>query len=134
MFNSALSACARNRPPLWKPARQLLRDMQRWGVPPTTVSYNAALAAAAAARNWKAALRLMVAMRAEGLRPDTTSFGTALSACERARNLQAACTVLDEARAAEAADIECFNSAISAVARGQGWKAAALSLASQVSG
>jgi len=109
--------------------------MQRWGVPPTTVSYNAALAAAAAAaRNWKAALRLMVAMRAEGLRPDTTSFGTALSACERARNWQAACTVLDEARAAEAADIECFNSAISAVARGQGWKAAALSLASQVSG
>ena len=39
VFNSALSACARNRPPLWKPARQLLRDMQRWGVPPTTVSY-----------------------------------------------------------------------------------------------
>ncbi|KOO25776.1 conserved unknown protein [Chrysochromulina tobinii] len=124
VFNSALSACARNRPPLWKPARQLLRDMQRWGVPPTTVSYNAALAAAAAARNWKAALRLMVAMRAEGLTPDTTSFGTALSACERARNWQAARTVLDEARAAEAADIECFNSAISAVARGQGWKAA----------
>jgi len=124
VFNSALSACARNRPPLWKPARQLLREMQRWGVTPTTVSYNAALAAAAAARNWKAALRLMVAMRAEGLTPDTTSFGTALSACERARNWQAARTVLDEARAAEAADIECFNSAISAVARGQGWKAA----------
>lgn len=125
VFNrDALSAYARNRPPLWKPVRQMPREMQRWGVPPTTVSYNAALAAAAAARNWKAALRLMVAMRAEGLTPDTTSFGTALSACERARNWQAARTVLDEARAAEAADIECFNSAISAVARGQGWKAA----------
>ena len=28
VLNSALSAYARNRPPLWKPARQLLRDMQ----------------------------------------------------------------------------------------------------------
>ena len=35
----SLSAYARNRPPLWKPVRQMPRDMQRWGVPPTTVSY-----------------------------------------------------------------------------------------------
>eukprot|EP00900_Chrysochromulina_parva_P007496 jgi/Chrpa1/16748/Chrysochromulina_OHIO_Genome00021632-RA len=40
VFNRvALSAYARNRPPLWKPVRQMPRDMQRWGVPPTTVSY-----------------------------------------------------------------------------------------------
>ena len=45
-----------------------------------------------------------------------------LHASARARNRQAARTVLDEARASEAADIECFNSAFSAVARGQGWK------------
>ena len=55
---------------------------------------------------------------------EPTSFGTAASACEHARNRQAARTALVEARASEAADIECFNSAISAVARGQGWKAA----------
>ena len=53
---------------------------------------------------------------------EPTSFGTAASACEHARNRQAARTALVEARASEAADIECFNSAISAVARGQGWK------------
>ncbi len=40
VFNrDALSAFARNRPPLWKPVRQMPREMQRWGVPPTTVSY-----------------------------------------------------------------------------------------------
>ena len=39
VFNSALSAYARNRPPLRTPARKLPRDMQRWGFPPTTVSY-----------------------------------------------------------------------------------------------
>ncbi len=39
VFNrDALSAYARNRPPLWKPVRQMPREMQRWGVPPTTVS------------------------------------------------------------------------------------------------
>jgi hypothetical protein len=35
VFNSALSAYARNRPRLRKPARKLPRDMQSWGVPPT---------------------------------------------------------------------------------------------------
>ena len=45
-----------------------------------------------------------------------------LHASARARNRQAARTALVEARASEAADIECFNSAFSAVARGQGWK------------
>ena len=40
VFNrDALSAYARNRPPLWKPVRQMPREMQRWGVPPTTVSF-----------------------------------------------------------------------------------------------
>ena len=39
VLNSALSAYARNRPPLRTPARKLPRDMQRWGFPPTTVSY-----------------------------------------------------------------------------------------------
>ena len=32
VFNrDALSAYARNRPPLWKPVRQMPREMQRWG-------------------------------------------------------------------------------------------------------
>ena len=37
VLNSAVSAYARNRPPLRTPARKLPRDMQRWGFPPTTV-------------------------------------------------------------------------------------------------
>lgn len=119
-YNSALTACARNRPPQWRPARQLLRNMKRWGIERTTVSYNAALAAAAAARNARAARRLLEAMAEEGARADVASYGTTIAACERARDWRGAVAVLRQAQAADCADLDCFNSAISAVARGRG--------------
>jgi len=50
VFNrDALSAYARNRPPLWKPVRQMPREMQRWGAVAAAAATVAAAPAAAAA-------------------------------------------------------------------------------------
>ncbi len=94
--------------------------MKLWGVERTTVSFNAALAAAAAARNAGAARRLLEAMAEEGVSPDAASYGTAIAACDRARDWRGAVVVLRQAQAAGRVDLEGFNSAISAVARGRG--------------
>jgi pentatricopeptide repeat domain-containing protein 1 len=116
-YNAALHACARGG--VWRPARTVLRDMQRYGVRPNVRSFNAAIAAASAARRWKSALRLLDAMAEQHVRPNNATYGTVIAACERSRQWRSALNVLASARAAAAADLGAYNSAISAVARGR---------------
>lgn len=64
-------------------ALDLLREMEKRGVAPNVITYNAALRACAEARALPRALALADELRGKGLRPTVVTHGTLMTACER---------------------------------------------------
>ena len=64
--------------------------MQREGVQPNTMTYNALLSACANDGRWEEALALLQEMKDGGCQPDMVSFNAAHEACQNAGRWEAA--------------------------------------------
>ena len=58
-------------------------EMQRQGINPDAISFNAAMAACLKGGEYERALALLDDMPGAGVRPDVVTFGTAITACAR---------------------------------------------------
>ncbi|CAK9038567.1 Pentatricopeptide repeat-containing protein At5g16640 [Durusdinium trenchii] len=67
----------------------MLSDMERNGVPPDTITYNAAIMALSLNKRWKEAVELIAEMWAAKIFPDVISYTSAISACPLAPSLPA---------------------------------------------
>ncbi|CAK9017896.1 unnamed protein product [Durusdinium trenchii] len=123
-FSAAISACDR-----WWQALQLLTLMFARALSPTTVTFNAAIAAAEKAQEWQVALLLLADMLKQQVLPSVVSFSSAVSACEKSLRWEMALRLMDWMRSESVlANQVTYNSVISACEKGQQWQQAMLSL------
>eukprot|EP00913_Durusdinium_trenchii_P032142 g30099.t1 len=107
----------------------MLSDMERNGVPPDTITYNAAIMALSLNKRWKEAVELIAEMWAAKIFPDVISYTSAISACASTGHWKEALQLLAETlgrhhvgaepmeRAGIKADVRIFNAAINACAQ-----------------
>ncbi|CAE7923643.1 EMB2745, partial [Symbiodinium necroappetens] len=103
---------------LWRECLGLLVDMQRNGLTPNVITYNAVLKSLARNRRWQEAIQLIGEIWESGLSPDVISYTTAISACADSGRWKEALQLLAEMeRAGIKADVRIFNAAINACAQ-----------------
>jgi len=93
VYSSAISACARSKPPKPQQALELLREaVEEKQLQMNVVGFNAAISACAQAHDWENAINLITRMEEATTKnetsftvpkPDAVTYGTLLAACER---------------------------------------------------
>lgn len=120
-LNLAISACSRSAP---RRALALFAQMGSGeglagGVAPDVVSFNAAMAAAAAAGDEERVHELLDTMKEAGLSPSGISYNTAISACARRGDWEGALSYFREMEQRQVArNTVTYTAAIDACARG----------------
>ena len=113
-YNMGISAFAR--------AVQLLETM---GVPPNTVSFNAAISACSRAKQWERALSLLDQMPARGVRADVVTYSAAISALAVGEAWENALALLQRMESEGLhPNVITMNAAINACEKGQHWEGA----------
>ncbi|CAL1160098.1 unnamed protein product [Cladocopium goreaui] len=103
---------------LWREAVGMLRDMERNGVSPDVITYNAAIMALSRNKRWKEAIELVAEMWSVQITPDVISYTSAISACASTGHWKEALQLLAEMeRAGIRADVRIFNAAVNACAQ-----------------
>ena len=93
--------------------------MQRQGLMPDVISYNAGISACDKGGKWKHALLLLEDLRKKDATPDVTSYSAGISACGKGGKLKGALSLLeDRCKAGITPNSINFNAAISACAKG----------------
>jgi pentatricopeptide repeat protein len=69
---------------------ELFEEMQRRGVQPNVITWNAAISACAKGAQWERAVELFEEMQRRGVQPDVITWSAAISACEQSGLLEQA--------------------------------------------